>query len=158
MNYSKHVLFFALILSTLGATASPRRAAKSDWNNLNNLTPGQLIRVVVNGAKSYEGAFRAVNDEGITLRRAGGEQTFARNDVLHVYFKSKNHLVRNIVIGGAIGAVFATPVVLANDLRNEWWSSAAWVWPLFVGPGAGIGSAIPTGGWHEVYHARRRRS
>ena len=158
MNHSKYVLFFALILSTFGATASPLRAAKSDWNNLHNLKPGQLIRVVLNGDQSYEGAFRAVNDEGITLRRAAGEQTFARRDVLHVYFKSKNHLVRNIFIGGAIGAVLATPIVLANDLRNEWWSYAWWVWPLFVGPGAGLGTAIPTGGWHEVYHARRRRS
>jgi hypothetical protein len=153
MNHSKHVLFFALILSTFGTTASPLRAAKSDWNNLNNLTQGQLIRVVLNGAKSYEGAFQAVNHEGITLRRAAGEQTFPRNDVLHVYFKSKSHFVRNMYIGAAIGLVFATPLVLANA-RNGWWRSTVWVWPAFVGSGVTIGAVIPTGGWHELYHAR----
>jgi hypothetical protein len=157
MNHSKHVLFLALILSVFGATAgSPLRAASSQWDILRTLKPGQLIRVELNDAKSYEGALQAVNDEGITLRRAAGEQTFARKDVLRVYFKSKNHLVRNIYIGALIGVILATPVVLANN-RNGWWHSAAWVWPVFVGPGAGIGAAIPTGGWHEVYHARRHR-
>ena len=157
-EHSKDGLFVALILFIFGGTVSPLRAAKSEWANLTILKPGQLIRVELNDDKSYEGAFRALNDEGITLRRAASEQTFARKDILRVYVKSKNHLVRNIIIGGVTGAVFATPVVLANDLRNGWWRSAAWVWPVFVGPGAGIGAAIPTGGWYEVYHAHRRRS
>jgi hypothetical protein len=154
MNHSKYVLFLASILFTFAATASPVWAANSKWDNLRTLKPGLLIRVELNGDKSYEGAFQALNDAGITLRRAAGEQTLARKDVLRVYSRSKNHRVRNIAIGAAIGVMLATPIVLANDLRNGWWHSTVWVWPVFVGPGAGIGAAIPTGGWHEVYHAR----
>jgi hypothetical protein len=144
----------ALIISIFETVSSPLWAAKSDWSNLNTIKQGQLIRIVLNDTKTYDGAFRVVNDEGITLRRARGEQSFARKDITRVYIKSKNHLVRNIFIGAAIGAALATPLALAN-YRNEWWCSTAWVWPVFVGPGAGIGAAIPTGVWHEVYHARR---
>ena len=156
MNHSKSVLFLALIVSIFGATASHLRAANSKWENLTILKPGQLIRVELNDAKSYEGAFRALNDEGITLRRAAGEQTFARKDVLRVYFKSKNHTWRNTAIGAVIGVILAIPLVAANN-HNGWWNSIWWIWPVFVGPCAGIGAAIPTGGWQEVYHAHRRR-
>jgi len=152
MNHSKYVLFLTLILPTFAATASPLRAAKSRWENLRILHPGQLIRVVLNDGKSYEGAFQALSDEGITLWRAAGEQTFARNDVVRVYSKSKNHLLRNMLIGGAIGASLALPVVLANH-RNGWWVSDAWAWPLGAVGGAGMGALVTTGGWHEIYRA-----
>jgi hypothetical protein len=135
---------------------SPLQAASSNWDDLTFLKPGHLIRVELNDAKFYEGALQALNREGITVRRAAGEQTFARRDVLRIYLKSKNHLVRNIAIGAVIGVVLGTPVVLANN-RNSWWRSTAWVWPVFVGPGAGLGATVPTGGWQEVYHARKRR-
>jgi hypothetical protein len=144
----------ALIISIFGTASSPLWAAKSNWSNLNTLKQGELIRIVLNDASSHEGAFRIVNDEGITLRRARGEQSFARKDISRVYIKSKDHEVRNIFIGAAIGAALATPLALAN-YRNEWWRSTAWVWPVFVGPGAVIGGEVPTGVWHEVYHARR---
>jgi hypothetical protein len=157
MNHSNYVLFLALILSTFGATAgSPLRAANSEWDDLAILKPGQLIRVELNDAKSYQGAFHALNDEGITLRQSAGEQTLARKDILSVYayFGVKNHRLRNIVIGVAVGATLATAVVLINrNPRNSWWYSSAWVWLVFVPGGAGIGATIPTAGWHEVYRA-----
>jgi hypothetical protein len=150
VHHSKYVLFFAFILSTFGATASPLRAAKSDWDNLTMLKPGQLIRVELNDAKSYEGALQAVNDEGITLRRVAGEQTFARRDILRVSRKAKNHRFRNELIGTAIAAILVTPIIAAsrrNDLNLN-------VLPLlFVPVGTGIGATISTGEWHEVYRA-----
>jgi hypothetical protein len=161
MNYSQSVLFLALILTAIGATAgSPLRAANSEWDDLTILRPGQQIRVVLNDAKSYQGAFQALNDEGITLRQAAGEQTFARKDILRVdaYSGVKNHRLRNIVMGAAAGAILAIPVVLANRNRyNDWWKSSAWVWLVFVPAGAGIGATLPTAGWHEVYRAHRHR-
>lgn len=159
MNHAKYVLFHALILCTFGATAgSPLRAANSRWENLRILRPGQQIRVVLNDAKSYQGEFQALTDEGITLRRAAGEQRFARNDVLRIYFRSKNHRVRNMVIGVGIGAVLAALAVKANSstwFENTGMRDIGWVWPVGLGVFGGIGAAIPTGGWHEVYRARR---
>lgn len=157
MNHSKHVLFLAVTLSIIGATsASPLQAASSDWNNLKVLKAGQKIRIVRNGDKRYEGLFRALNDVGITLQQSAGEQTFARKDILRVYCKGDNERIADMVLGGIVGAAFATTLVLSNR-RNGWWHSTAWLWPVFMGPGIGIGAAIPTPGWRQVYHARRHR-
>jgi hypothetical protein len=146
-----------LIISTFVVTAgSPLRGANSDWNNLKTLKPGQQIRIVLNDNKLYQGEFQALNDEGITLRHAPGEQTFARKDILRIssYHGVKTHLVRNILIGAAIGGALATPLMLANhNPHNSWWNSSAWVPGVFVPGGAGIGAAVTTAGWHKVYRA-----
>jgi hypothetical protein len=58
MNHSKFSLACALILFSLVVTAGfPVSAASSEWNDLTNLQPGQLIRVELNDAKSCEGVF-----------------------------------------------------------------------------------------------------
>ncbi len=161
MNHSNYVLFLALILSTFVLPAlSPLRAVSSEWDNLTILKPGQLIRVELNGSKSYEGAFQALDDEGITLRQPAGEQTVARKDTLRVYFRSKNHRVRNMIIGAGIGVVLAGLAVKVNSstwFENTGMRNIGWVWPVGLGVFGGIGAAIPTGGWHEVYRARRPR-
>jgi hypothetical protein len=159
MNQWKYGVFLALILSLFVVTgAAPLRAAKSDWNNLQTLKPGQQIRVVLSDTKLYQGELQALNDEGITLRQAAGERTFARNDILRIdaYHGFKTHLVRNILIGAAIGGALATPLILANN-NNGWWRSSAWVAAVFVLGGAGIGAAVTKAGWHEVYRAHRHR-
>jgi hypothetical protein len=161
MNHSNCVLFLALILSTFVLPAlSPLWAVSSEWDNLTILKPGQLIRVEPNDSISYEGTFQALDDEGITLRQPAGEQTFARKDILRVYFRSKNHRLRNTVIGAGIGAALAALAVKVNNspwFGNTGMRDIGWVWPVGLGIFGGIGAAIPTGGWHEVYHARRRR-
>jgi len=157
MNDARSIMFYMLILSTFSAAAvSSLRAANSDWNNLKVLKAGQKIRIVLIGERRYEGLFRALNDAGITLGQSAGEQTFARKDILRVYCKGENQRVADMLAGAMIGAVLATPLVLANR-RNGWWHSTDWVWPVFIGPGVGIGAAIPTPGWRQVYHARRHR-
>jgi hypothetical protein len=157
MNHPKYVLFLTLILSLFGAAAgAPLRAANSEWDDLAILKPGQQIRVEMNDAKTYQGAFQALNDEGITLRQPAGEQTIARKDILRVdaYSGGRNHRLRNTIIGVAVGASLATTLVLINHSpRNHWFPSTAWVWPVFVGPCAGLGAELPTAGWHEVYRA-----
>ena len=155
-NHSKSMQMFASILFFFAAIDPPLQAAGSKWENLQTLKSGQLIRVELNDARSYDGAFLAVNDQGLTLRRAAGEQTFARKDVLSVYFKSKNHRARDVYLGAVIGAIFATPVALANG-RNGWWRHGAWPFEVFVPAGGSIAAALPTGGWREVYRAPRHR-
>jgi len=153
MNHSMHVRCLLLALFTFGATAVPLHAASSRWESLYDLEPGKLIRVELLEGKSYPGTFQAVNNVAITIRRAAGDQTFVRTEVVGVSVRAKNHLLRNMLIGGAIGALFfALPFDLANN-RNGWWRSNAWEWWVFAPAGAGVGAWIPTGGWHQVYRA-----
>jgi hypothetical protein len=159
MNHSKYGLLFVLAVSTFGATSvSSCRAANSEWNNLIILKPGQLIRVERRDAKSHEGVFQALSNEGITLREGAAEQTLAQKDVLRVYFKDKNHRLRNILMGAACGATLAAIGVSANHVgENIGLRSTAWEWPLGLGAFAAIGAAMPTGRCLMVYHARRHR-
>jgi hypothetical protein len=156
MNLSKLILFLATELVIFGATGFSLRAASSKWDDLAILKPGQQIRVVLNGAKSYEGPFQALDHDGIILGRAAGGQTFARRDVLRIYSKSKNHRVRNLVIGAAIGATLAAIAVKVNSssiFENTGTRDIGWICPVGVVAFTIIGAAIPTGGWHEVYRA-----
>jgi hypothetical protein len=104
-----------LILSILGATGrSPLWAATSKWEILRTLKQGQPVRVVLSDAKSYSGEFQALNDEGITLRQAGGEKTFARKDILRVSIRAKRHMTRNTIVGTFIGASIGIPLMYIN--------------------------------------------
>jgi hypothetical protein len=159
----------AACFSTWAASGQDSKRRSSSWDNLKSLTPGQEIRVVMNNVKSYQGEFRSLSDDGITLRQAAGEQTLARKDVLRVsQKKGQNHRTRNAVIGAAVGAGVGLGIGVSYYLRPRNCTEG----PLFncAGPsnldlaailtpvgglaGAAIGAAIPTGGWHEVYRAR----
>ena len=154
MNRSKYILLLALILPTLGATiVAPLYATKSPWDKLRTLKPGLQIRVYLRNQKLYKGELQSVNDQGITLRQASGDRTLSRKDIVSVWRKGKNHLRRNMLIGGALGALFlALPVQLANN-RNGWWQNNAWIWLLLPSAGAGMGAAAGNTGWREVYRA-----
>ncbi len=154
MNRSRRILLLVLLLSALGAILVPSpRAAKSPWDKLRTLKPGQPIHVHLKNGKIYKGEFQSVNDEGITLRQAAGERTLARHDIDSIWRKGKNHLRRNMIIGAALGACFlALPVQLANN-RNGWWQNSTWVWLLLPGAGAGLGAAAGNTGWREIYSA-----
>lgn len=159
MTHLKNTLFFGLVLPAFAAMAvSPLRAASSDWNSLKTLKPGMLIRVDLKDAKSFDGELQELNDQGITLRLPPSARTFARDDILRVHFKTESHRGRNLLIGAGIGVVLSALVVQANHWgENTGIKSIGWVWPVGVGTFGGIGAAIPTGGWREVYRARRGR-
>ena len=101
-----------VMLGLLAACLIPWAACGQDskgrlrnWDNLKSLTPGQVIRVVTKDVNSYQGEFRSLNDDGITLRQKAGEQTLARKDILRVSQKNGHKpSVRNALIGAAIGA------------------------------------------------------
>ena len=166
MNKTTRVVFLALALSTFGtATQLPLRAADPQaanptWDNLKTLSPGQEIRVVLNGAKSYEGEFQSLNDSGITLRQPGGDQTLARQDVLRVSSKGKKHRGRNVLICAAVGAGVGLGLGAAADHSSQNTIIPLHRWGLAVGAplgallGAGAGALLPTGGWHDLYRAR----
>ena len=156
MNPSRWFVMTAFLPSIGGTMAGSLWAASSDWNALQDMKPGQQIRVVLNDLSPAEGAFQALNEEGITVREVSGEKTFARKNILRVYFRGKNHRVRNMFICAAIGAVLAVPAELAYH-NNNWPNDGNWIWPVFVISGGGLGAAVPTGGWRLVYRARRQQ-
>jgi hypothetical protein len=99
-----------------------------------------------------------VHVDGVTLRQSSGEQTYARNDVRRVYFKDKNHRLRNTLIGAGIGVGLAALAVKANHMgENTGIRSIGWVWPVGIGVFGGIGAAMSTGRWQLVYLAPRHR-
>jgi len=166
-----------LVLALLGACFSACAASSRDsqgrlsnWDNLKSLTPGQEIRVVMNNVESYQGKFKSLSDDGITLQQAAGEQTLPRKDVLRVSWKGQSHRARNILIGTAVGAGLGlTAGLVANHIINNVDSCTNAVlcngpgppnphWaligtPVVGGAGALIGAVVPTGGWHDVYRA-----
>ena len=136
---------------------------EGNWESLRTLAPGDGIRIVLNDAKSYQAKFQSVSDKAIVVRLETGGQSFAREGVLRVSAKSQSHRRRNafigLVVGGAAGAIVA---VASPELGQGTCSQGSCIDAGTVsalgfaggGLGAGIGAAIPTGGWHDVYRAR----
>jgi len=163
--------FLAVCCSAGTASGGDSKGRSSSWDNLQSLTPGQEIRVVMNDLKSYQGEFESMSDDGITLRQAAGEQTLARNHILRVSGKiGQDHSIRNVLIGTAVGAGAGLGIgLLANHVI---WShvncdegprfSCGYPpnphWGIILTPagglsGAVVGGVMPTGGWHDIYRA-----
>jgi len=155
------------ILSLILVSSLALAGAKSDmasWENLRQLAPGIEVKIVLNDARAYTGQFKAVTDEAFVLRLdTGAEQTFARRDVLRVSTQGKKHRGRNALIGMAVGAGVGVIVGAASPelgqgkcQHGSCVNAASVAVPGFAAAlaGAGIGAAIPTGGWHDVYRAR----
>lgn len=165
-------LVVALLAASFGSGAASGQDSNgrlSNWNNLESITPGQEIRVVLNNAKSYQGVFRSFTDGGITLRQAAGEQTLPRKDILRVSWKKgNNHRARNAAIGAVVGAgaglvIGLTPYMIQRNCTegpafgcgyppNPHRAEA--LTPVGGLAGAAIGALLPTGGWRDVYRAR----
>jgi small nuclear ribonucleoprotein (snRNP)-like protein len=154
------ILVFIGIASVNGAES---KSTQANWENLKQLAPGQEVQVVLNDAKSYRGQLQTVGDDALVLRLAMGEQTFARQNVLRVSTRGKSHRGRNALIGLAVGAGAGVIVAVASpELGTGKCAQGSCVdagtvsmvgfWGGVLG--AGLGAAIPTRGWHDVYRAR----
>jgi hypothetical protein len=165
------LVLLAACFSTGVASGQDSKGRSSSWDNLKSLTPAQEIRVVMKNHKSYQGGFESFSDDGITLRRAAGEQTLPSKDILRVSWKGQNHRARNAAIGAVVGAGAGLGIGLADyiAIRNQtictpvlfgcvYSSNSHWGIILLTSvgalAGAVIGAAVPTGGWHTVYSAR----
>jgi hypothetical protein len=153
--------------STGTASGQDSKGRSSSGDNLESLTPGQEIRVVMNNLKSYQGKFKSLSDGGITLQQAAGEQTLARNDILRVSRKKgQDHRARNMLIGAVVGAgaglwIGLSPYRGRNCTEGPEFGCgyppnphlAEGLTPAGGLAGAIVGGLVPTGGWHDVYRA-----
>ena len=139
------------------------QSSQNKWDDVKQLAPGQQIRLVLNDAKSYTGQFQSVTDAGVVVRLATGDQALERQNVLRVSAQAKSHRGRNALIGLAVGTGAGIIVGVASpelgqgrcargSCVNATSVSVAGVVGAAVG--AGLGAAIPTHGWHDVYRAR----
>lgn len=153
----------ALVMTGVPLRAADNRNAVSNWDNLQQLAPGDNLRIVLNDAKSYKAKLESVNDNAIVVRLASGEQTFPRETVLRVSTKGRSHRGRNAFIGLAVGAAagvivgVASPELWQGTCEHGSCVDAGEVFALGVlgaGLGSVVGALIPTGRWHNVYRAR----
>ncbi len=137
-------------------------SSQSSWDDLKQLAAGQQIRIVLNDAKSYEAKFQGVTDEAVVVRLATGDQVFGRHNVLRVSTRGKRHRGRNALIGLAVGAgagviiAVASPELGTGKCAQGSCVDAGTISQLGIvggAVGAGLGAAIPTGAWYDVYRA-----
>jgi len=131
------------------------------WNSLKQLAPGQQVRVVVESKNPLKGQFDSVTDDAIVIHTNGAEQTFSPSSVQRVFSQRPGHRERPALIGAAIGAGagLGTGAAIDNDCSRQSIvctgnKGKAILTPVFGLIGAGIGAALPAGGWQEIYRSR----
>jgi hypothetical protein len=133
-------------------------AQSNDWALVQQLAPGQKVKVVRADGKSFEGAVQSVTDDAI---RIGSGLSVPKQEIQRVLLKSPGRHGRNALIGLGVGAGVGVGFGAATGCdvhntnswcffsRREVMAVAA---PLFGGLGAGIGALVPSGRrWREIY-------
>ena len=149
-------------IEVASVSAAEPKSTQANWENLEQLASGQEVQVVLTNAKSYRGQLQTVGDDALVLRLATGDQTFERQNVLRVSTRGRGHRGRNALIGLAVGAGAGVIVAVASpELGTGKCAQGSCVdagvvsMVGFLGGalGAGLGAAMPTRGWHDVYRA-----
>jgi hypothetical protein len=94
-------ILFCVLAMPCAAFAQSNQSA---WENLSALQAGHKIQVVEMNSQKVSGTFLSVNDAGMSLQAAGGEQTIQRQDVRVVKVMENKHRLRNAAVGAAVGA------------------------------------------------------
>ena len=138
-------------------------AQNPDWSNLKQLSPGQQVRVAINGGKSFKGEFHSVADDAVIINANGADQTLSRSTIRKVSSRSPGHRLRHAPIGAAVGAGVGLGTGAAFDNADKCTSQSvgyctdhagkAILTPVFGLIGAGVGALLPSGGWQEVYRS-----
>jgi hypothetical protein len=149
-------LFLSLIvLAPASALAAGPKPELAKWDNLQRLSPGDDIRVVLNDMKSYGAKFQQVNDNHLTVRLGKGEQSFAKEDILRVSLKGGSHQLRNAAIGLGIGVGLGLAIAAKDSNDSEAQNiDLAFMVPVAGAGGAAVGALLPSTGWRDVYRAR----
>jgi hypothetical protein len=157
MNHPGRRVCLGILVSILGLTpggavpAAEPQVKESNWDNLKRLSPGDKVQVVLKGVKSYRGLLESVSDEGIVVRLATGDQTFARLDILRVSTKGESHRARNAMIGFGAGAALGLLIGGSKNCGDAGCGAEGFLIGAAIGPG--VGASLPTGRWHTVYRA-----
>ena len=110
---------------------------------------------MLNGTKSLQGKFQRGSDEALVVLLPTGEQNLTRQSVLRVSSNGQSDRWRKVGIGAAIGLGAGAAIGAARGDSEFGCGLPALVFGVVGVPiGAGLGAALPSGGWRDVYRAR----
>jgi hypothetical protein len=132
-------------------------AQSGDWATVQALAPGEQIKVALQNGDTIHGKFQSASETDLVVARAAGQKPLTRENVRSVSIKH-SHRGRHALIGAAIGA--GAGLGLGASIDNDCTKTSfvctgnrgkAILTPAFALIGAGIGAALPSGGWQHVY-------
>ena len=133
-------------------------AQSGDWATVQALAPGESIKVALQDGGSIRGKFQSASDTGLIIAAGAGQKMLSRDNIRSVSVKHNAHRGRHALIGAAIGAGagLGMGVAVDNDCTKTSFvctgnRGKAILTPVFALIGAGIGAALPAGGWRKVY-------
>jgi hypothetical protein len=152
----RFALFPVTLLSCL--LIQPAIAQNSEWQTVKALPPSQQLRVSLQSGKTHQGELLNIGDDTLTLISG---QILQRQDIRRVWVKRGSKRGKHTLNGAGIGAGVGLGLGAAIDnscsqnsiicTGNRGKAIGA---PVFALLGAGIGAALPSKKWHEVYRSR----
>lgn len=121
------------------------------------LASGSQMRITA-GSQTVTGQFQSANDESVEFTSPKGQEMFTRQQVTRVDVRKAGKRPRNTLIGLAVGAGLGLVAGSITDSKCAGGScflssnfGKAVLTPAGAILGLGVGFALPTGGWRNVY-------
>jgi hypothetical protein len=133
---------FALIAAVFAAPV----LAQDGWARVVSLPMGTKISVSQRGASTNTGLIQAVTADVIRMNSGAQAITIAKGDTTKVVNLSRNHRLRNLLIGAGIGVIGGVILDKTANTRftNEGSSYSGAFYGASIAIGAGIGALIPS--------------
>jgi len=131
------------------------KSSQGNWDNLEELRPGQKIEVVDSNMKTLNATFVSVSDEAISLQVGTSVESVLRAKVVRVSVHDNSHRMRNMLLGAGIaGGIALIPAgILLVQQGNEGNSCSACAAAIVAGFGGGAAlGAIP--GSRTIYRTK----
>jgi hypothetical protein len=147
-------------ISVLFLFASALFAQSPEWDNVKRLPSNMQVRLSLTNGRKLRGGVLNVTDDSLVVAVSKSNQTFVRNNIARVAVRGQSHRGRNALIGMGVGAgvglaagagadhTCGRDCLLGNNLGKAVFT------PLGAILGLGVGVAIPTGGWHDIYRVK----
>lgn len=147
-------------LTVLLLLASALLAQSPEWDNVKRLPSGNQVRVSLTNGRKLRGGVLNVTDDSLVVAVSKSNQTFVRVNIAGVAVKGQSHRGRNALIGLGAGAgvglaagagvdhACVADCFLGHNIGKIVFT------PLGAILGLGVGVAIPTGGWHDIYRVK----
>lgn len=150
------IFLLFLTWATMSSLAGADKPDLASWVNLKHVKIGNVIKVVLTDAKSYQGPYQSFTDEEIVILQEDGTQHISRKDILRISAKMPGHRGRNTLIGlaagTAVGLGVGAGVDAARDPGGLFPNGGKEIFtPIGMLGGTLVGVALPTGGWQEIY-------